>query len=171
MQVEFSSKNLLTIILVASCILGFAACGFVNKNEPSVMQITNQVQHPDGLTVGVPQGFAAQQTDNGFVIEPEGGSNSRVRRPVAVYVSLKKNAGAPQDLSFQTKSLAGREIRYRIDKSEGGSGGETYTLEAYEVVPNGQIEYSQATQSEYEEPDFALSWSIIQATKFNAAVK
>ncbi len=111
----------------------------------------------------------AQQTDNGFVIEPEGGSNSRVRRPVAVYVSLTKNAGAPQDLSFQTKSLAGREIRYRIDKSEGGSGGETYTLEAYEIVPTGQIEYSQAMQSEYEEPDFVLSWSIIQATKLNAA--
>jgi len=53
--------------------------------------------------------------------------------------------------------------------SEGGSGGETYTLEAYEVVPNGQIEYSQAMQSEYDEPDFALSWSIIQATKLNAA--
>lgn len=168
---EFSSKKLLMIILIASCILLSAACDFVKENEHSVMQITKQVQHPNGLAVGVPQGFTAQQTDNGFVIEPEGGSNSRVRRPVAVYVSLIRNAGAPQNLSFQTKSLAGKEIRYRIDKSEGGSGGETYTLEAHEIVPNGQIEYSQATQSEYEEPEFALSWSVIQATKLNAAGK
>lgn len=165
------AKTSLFLTPIASSILLFAACDFVKKNEPSVMQITNQVQHPNGLAVGVPRGFTAQQTDNGFVIEPEGDSNSRVRHPVAVYISLTKNAGAPQDLSVQTKSLAGKEIRYRVDKSEGGSGGETYTLEAYEIVPNGQIEYSQAIQSEYEEPDFALSWSIIQATKFNPAGK
>ncbi len=157
------------IILIASCVLLFAACDFVKENEHSIMQITKQVQHPNGLIVGVPQGFTAQQTDNGYIIEPEGSSNSRVRRPIAVYISLTKTASALQDSSLQTKSVAGKEIRYHVDKSEGGSGGETYTLEAYEIVPNGQIEYSQATQSKYEEPDFALSWSIIQATKLNAA--
>ena len=72
--------------------------------------------------------------------------------------------------TLKTTWLSGKEIRHHIIKTtEGGSGGEIYTIEAYEVVPSGQIKYTQAAQVEYpSEPDFALFWSIIQTTEYKA---
>ncbi len=158
-------KLFLFLTLITNCIFLFAACNFMKEKEYPIMPIAKQVQHPNGLEVGIPKGFTERQTDDGFIIEPENNGNSKLRHPIIVYVTLKKNADTSQNSSFQTKTLAGKEIHYHIEKSEGGSGGETYTLGAFENVPNGQIEYSQAMQSEYSEPDFALVWSIIQTTK------
>lgn len=135
------------------------------------MQNAKEVRHPNGLTVKVPEGFAAKQTDDGLVIEPEGDKNSQVRRPVAVYVSVIKGKGVPEGATLRTKALRGKEVRYLIDKSEGGSGGETYSLEAYEARPDGYIEYTQTTQSEYGEPDFATCWSIVESTKVDETRK
>lgn len=133
------------------------------------MQNAKEVRHGNGLTIKVPQGFASKETETGFVVEPEGDKNSQLRHPVAVYVSLVKSQSVPSDSSMQTKTVAGREIRYQIDKGEGGSGGETYSFEAYETMPGGYIEYAQAIQSERGEPDFDLSWSIIETAKFDGA--
>ena len=168
---EFLSKKFLAVFLVINCIFLFASCDFVKEKEYLIMPIAKQVQHPNGLEVGIPKGFTESQTDDGFIIEPENNGNSKLRHPIIVYVTLKKNADTSQNSFFQTKTLAGKEIHCHIEKSEGGSGGETYTLEAFENVPNGQIEYSQAIQSEYSEPDFALTWSIIQTTKFSSIGK
>lgn len=155
------------MILITSCIL-FAACDYVTEDRQAAVHITKQFQYPNGLVVGVPQGFTARQIDGGFVIEPEGDSNLKIRRPIFIYVSPLKDAPAVQDSILQRRPVAGKEIHYRIEKSAGGSGGDTYTPEAYEAVPDGLIKYSQAMQSEDQEPDFALCWSIIQATRFGA---
>lgn len=135
------------------------------------MQTTKEVRHPNGLTVGVPEGFAAKQTDSGFTIEPEGNKNLQLRHPVIISVSLVKGKSVPQEPSLQTKGLAGKEVRYHVDKSEGGSGGETYSLTAYESVSGGYIEYSQAMQSEDGEPDFAACWSVVTNTKYDETGK
>jgi hypothetical protein len=135
------------------------------------MQNAKEVHHRNGLIIKVPEGFASKETDEGFVVEPEGDKNRQLRRPVAVYISLVKGKSVPTGTSLQTKTLAGKQVRYQTEKSEGGSGGETYSLEAFELVPGGYIEYSQAIQAERGEPDFAMCWSIIESAKIDTAVK
>lgn len=157
----------------AVCILWIAACDSVKPDEHPVMLSGKQAQHPNGLRIAVPKGYMERQTGDGFDIEPEGGSDySKNRNSVSVNVALVKSPSAEhEDSLFNTKRLAGKEIRYRIIKSaEGGSGGEAYILEVYETVPSGLIKYTQTTQAEYPaKPDFALSWSIIQTTEYKAA--
>ena len=48
------------------------------------MQNVKEARHHNGLTVGVPAGFAAKQTDEGFIVETEGEQNRQVRHPVAI---------------------------------------------------------------------------------------
>lgn len=130
------------------------------------MRIMKEAQHSNGLVIGVPEGYEAKQRDAGFVVEPEGDRNSQVRRPIAAYVSLVMGKELPRDSPLLSKSLDGKEVRYHVSKDEGGSGGEVHTLNAFESVPGGYIECSQATQTEHGEPDFALCWSLIKSAKY-----
>jgi hypothetical protein len=130
------------------------------------MKIVKESQHANGLTVGVPEGFEAKQTEDGFVVEPQGNKNLEVRYPVVASVSLLKGADAPDEPGSQTKSVGGREVHYRVTKSEGGSGGEVYTLSVYELIQGGHIRYMQSMQSEMGEPDFALCWTLVGSTKY-----
>lgn len=150
-------------LLLAACALFCAGCA--RYEAPPQMKIVKESQHPNGLTVGVPEGFEAKQTADGFAVEPSGNKNLETRFPTVAYVSLVKGADAPDESGLQTKSVDGRELRYRVTKSEGGSGGETYALKVFERVPGGHLEYSQAMQSEMGEPDFALCWTLAGSTK------
>lgn len=162
----FSGKRILVHLVLVTSTLLFAGCTSVEKSERPAMQTTKEVRHSNGLLIGVPEGFAAKQTETGFIVEPEGNKNLQLRRPVIIYVSLVKDQNIPRDSLLRTKSLTGKKVRYHVDKSEGGSGGETYSLEAYESLPAGHIEYSQAIQSEDGEPDFATCWSVVETTKY-----
>lgn len=128
------------------------------------LPIIKQVQHPNNLVVGVPQGYAAEQTADGFRLAPEGDYNRRVRYPINIDVALTTNAVDAPDSSFAVKELSGKKIYHRVTQSEGGSGGASYRFEAIEILSNKQIKVSQTLQSENEEPDFAAAWSIVQAT-------
>lgn len=150
-------------LLLAACALLCAGCAAYEA--PPRLKIVKESQHANGLTVGVPEGFEARQTEEGFVVEPSGSQNREVRRPIVANVSLVKGDAA-DDSSLQSKSIGGREVRYRVTKSEGGSGGEVYTLNVFERVPNGHIKYSQAMQSDAGEPDFALCWTLVGSTKY-----
>lgn len=155
---------LLPLLMLAACALLCAGCAAYEA--PPRMKIVKESQHANGLTVGVPEGFEVRQTEDGFVVEPQGNKNLEVRYPVVAYVSLVKGSDVPSDPSLQTKPVGGKEIHYHVTKSEGGSGGETYTLNVFERVPGGHIKYSQAMQSEMSEPDFALCWTLVGSTKY-----
>lgn len=152
-------------LLLAVCALLCAGCARFEATPR--LKIVKEAEHPNGLTVGVPEGFEAKQTADGFNVEPSGNRNLEVRFPVVATVSLVKGA-APDDPSFQTKSIDGREVRYRVTKSEGGSGGELYTLNVRETVPGGHVKYSQSMQSDAGEPDFALCWTLVGSTKLKS---
>jgi hypothetical protein len=100
-----------------------------------------------------------------FVVEPSGGRNREVRNPAVAGVSLVKG-GAPYGPALKSKTVGEKEVHYRVTKSDGGSGGEVYTLEVYERVEGGHVRYTQAAQSEMGEPDFALCWTLVGSTKY-----
>lgn len=157
-------KKILIKILIAVCAIS-AACDSAKKKDDFVMRNAKQARHPNGLTVKMPEGYIAKQTDDGFVVEPE---NNNLRVPIDIYVSIiRGEKEAEQNSNFRTTHLAGKTIRYSIEKGEGGSGGESYSLTAYETVAGGFIKYSQSTQSEFSEPDFALAWQIIENAYLN----
>jgi hypothetical protein len=130
------------------------------------MKIVKETQHANGLTVGVPEGFEATPTGDGFVVEPAGDGNKRVRDPVAAYVTLVRG-DVPEESSLRTKSLGGKEVRYRVTRSHNpGSGGDPYGLDVFERVPGGHVKYMQAIQSDLGEPDFPLCWTLVGSTKY-----
>lgn len=153
------------LLLLAVCALLCAGCSSAAHKAPPTLKIVKETQHANGLVVGVPEGFEARQTADGFVVEPSGNKNLEVRHPVIAYVSLVKG-DAPDESSLRTKTHGGKEVRYRVGKGEGGSGGETYTLNVFERVTGGLLRYTQATQSEMGEPDFALCWALVGSTKY-----
>jgi hypothetical protein len=151
-------------LLLACALLLCAGCAA--REAPPGMKIVKESQHANGLTVGVPEGFEARQTGDGFVVEPQGNQNLRVRYPVTANVSLVKG-GAPDDSSLRTKSVGGKEVRYGVTKSENpSSSDDTYALEVFERVPGGRIRYTQAMQSEMGEPGFDLCWALVGSTKY-----
>ena len=166
-----SSNNAapLAPLLLALALL-CSACARAGEQGPPPMKIVKESQHANGLTVGVPEGFEARQTEDGFVVEPAGNKNLQARFPVAAGVSLVKGGDAASEPSLQSRSLGGKDVRYRVTKSEGGSGGETYTLNVFEPTPGGHVRYSQAMQSEVGEPDFALCWALVGSTKYRNPV-
>ena len=151
-------------LLLACALLCCAACAPAGGQNPPPLKIVKESQHANGLVVGLPEDFEARQTEDGFVVEPSGSQNREVRNPAVAGVSLVMG-NAPEESSLKSKSIGGRDVRYRVAKSEGGSGGEVYTLEVYERVEGGHLRYTQATQSEMGEPDFALCWTLVGSTK------
>lgn len=160
-----SSDNIRPLALLLACTLLCAACAPAGGQNPPPLKIVKESQHANGLVVGLPEGFDARKTDDGFVVEPSGDTNREVRNPVAASVSLVKG-DAPGGSSLKSKSVGGKEVRYRVAQSEGGSGGEVYILEVYERVEGGHVRYAQAAQSEMGEPDFALCWTLAGSTKY-----
>jgi hypothetical protein len=158
-----SINHALLPLLLAACALFCAGCAVYEA--PPGFKIVKESHHPNGLTLGVPEGFEARQTEVGFVVEPSGNQNREVRRPVVANITLAKG-DAPNEPSLETKSIGRREVRYGVTKSEGGSGGEVHTLNVFEHVPGGHVKYSQAMQSDAGEPDFALCWALVNSTKF-----
>lgn len=151
-------------LLLAACVLLCAGCARDGATPQTKM--VREAQDSNGLSVGVPEGFEAKPTDKGFAVEPSGNQNLETRYPVVAYVSLIRQGEVKEESSFQTRTVGGKEILYRVTKSDGGSGGDIYTLDAFERVPGGRISYSQAMQSEVGEPDFTLCWTLVGSTKY-----
>lgn len=153
------------LLLLLACALLCTACAPAGGQNPPPLKIVKESQHANGLVVGLPEGFEARQTDDGFVVEPSSSQSREVRNPAVAGVSLVKG-DAPHGPALKSKTVGEKEVHYRVTQSEGGSGGEVYTLEVYERVEGGHVRYTQATQSEMGEPDFALCWTLAGSTKY-----
>jgi hypothetical protein len=140
-----------------------------SNGQPPAESAARELEHPSGLVVGVPERFEAKRTEDGFVVEPSGNENVRVRYPVIASVSLL-SASAPEGegSGLETKSVGRKKVDYRVRRSGGGSGGEVYTLTVFERVAGGQIRYTQAMQSKGGEPGFALCWKLVGSTRYKA---
>jgi hypothetical protein len=142
-------------------------CGVISNNQPKGNM--SEHIHKNGLTVKLSENLSAKQSDNGFTIEPANGSNKNIRIPIEINIGLfadKNNVFADESLT-KNKTVATRNIKYQIQKDDGGSGGESYTFIGSETTAKGYIKYSQMLQSKYDEPDFATLWQIIENTGTN----
>jgi hypothetical protein len=139
-------------------------CSVISNHQPKGNM--SEYIHKNGLTVKLPENLSAKQSDTGFTIEPADDSNKNLRIPIEINIGLftdKNNVFADESLT-KNKTVANRNIKYQIQKDDGGSGGETYTFVGYETTAKGFIKYSQMLQSKYDEPDFATLWQIIENT-------
>lgn len=150
-------KNMIFFLLLVSV---FAA-NCRTANAPPENQNMREYVNKNGLTVKLPDNLTARENTDGFLIEPSDGSNKNVRVPVEIFVRLRKDS--PGEFSEQ-KSIGGRKIKYRVEKTDGGSGGEQYDFQAVEAVDDGYISYQTAEQNKYSEPEFKTVWQIIENT-------
>jgi len=154
----FSSLRCLFILLT------FLSVGCATSAPPKAQVDMREYFHPNGLVIKLNDDLSATETENGFLVEPSDGSNRNVRFPIEIRVSLIKNKKLPENASFKRKDVGNRKIDYSIEKTDGGSGGETYTFRAFEKTADGYLEFLQTSQSEYSEPDFQTVWKIIENT-------
>ncbi len=108
--------------------------------------------------------FIKKENENGFIVEPAGGSNQNVRFPIEIKTSLHKGKKFPTDDSLKRKGDGNRKISYRTEKDDGGSGGEIHSFTGFEKISDGYTQYSQTIQSKYSEPDFQTIWKTIENT-------
>lgn len=133
-------------------------------NAPSENQNMREYVNKNGLTVKLPDNLTARENGDGFIIEPSDGSNKNVRFPVETFVKLSTGESfRPEEFSLQ-KSIGNRNIKYRVEKTEGGSGGAEYNFNAVEKIDGGYISYQTAEQNKYSEPEFKTVWQIIENT-------
>lgn len=158
---EAMFSNLKRAFFIAVCL---SAIGCMTNSPQNAQTNMRELTHPNGLSVKLDEKYSARQTDQGFIIEPADGSNQNVRVPVEINVSLVQNIPDQNDNALKTKEFGSRKINYKIEKNEGGSGGELYEFKGFEKVSGGIIEYSQTEQSKYSEPDFQTLWKTIENT-------
>ena len=153
-------KKLSTKVLVIVGVL-FAIYSVNHFRTDFTIPNAQKVIHPKGLVVLIPPDYREKQIGNGFHITPKGND---FRVPIIIDVELMPKKAI--DASLQTRNIAGKTIHYSIQEGEGGSGGATYDLTAYEFVDESCIVYTSSDQQEWGEPDFDLLWKIVANTRF-----
>ena len=156
------ARAMLLVVALASV----PACH--KRSEPTVMSTHSsnglRLSLPASLPVGgMAQPVAVAPTAAGFQVTLAGQS---VRR-VAIVASLALRGGpAPAGTWPEERDVGGRRIHYRIDRSEGGSGGTQVDFHAWEACAGGYLEYAQGDVVEWpSEPDFTLVWRVIAGTQ------
>lgn len=135
-------------------------CSMSPRSEENLRQYV----HQNGLMIKLPEQYAATINDDGFTVEPADGSNKNRRYPIQAKISHRGLGETPVDDGSKQKTIGNRTIKYRIEKQEGGSGGEEYNFSADETLNGELISYNQSEQSEGSPPRFDLIWLIIANT-------
>ena len=162
-----SEAALLNLRKIKLLLLGFILAMAANcSTSPQAVPKENMREyvHKNGLTIKLPEKFSAEETGDGFIVEPADGSNRNVRYPIEAQVILKKGEIPPSWENAEEKTVGNRTIKYRINKQTGGSGGAEYNFNAHETIGNDVVYYSQAEQSKDAAPQFNLAWTIIENT-------
>ena len=151
---------------LAILLVGVQACRKTTETTVSITHSSNglKLTLPESLPVGgLPQRPTFTQTTAGFQVTLGAGSMRRVA--IEARVALRAGA-APAGAWPSEREVGGRRIQYRVDRAEGGSGGEQIDFRGWEACTGGHLEYAQGDLvEEPAEPDFSLVWSVIAGTE------
>lgn len=124
--------------------------------------------HPNGIKLsvpatlplgGAPAPLTVTPTAAGFYVAL--GADIMRRRKTEASVAFNQSAVPAGAWPFM-RDIDGRRIAYRIDQSEGGSGGSHFELRAWEARGGGYLLYVQSDQAgELDGADFSLAWTVI----------
>jgi hypothetical protein len=130
--------------------LAVAAC----QLETASVEMVEVLRHENGLIVNRPGGFAAQRTATGFTMTKA----EAVRSPMTLQIIVVAKGQQP-NVAPAWFGLFG--VRYRINKSEGGSGGETFILTAMYPLQQCWLVLSASQQAEVVQPTFLEAWAVL----------
>lgn len=129
-----------------------------------------KIEHPNGVILVLSKDWSADKTPSGFRVSAQ--KSQFARYPEEVLVSIKEKDWKPQGVWPLIRYLKERAIYYREDIEEGGSGGSTHILTAWESIPNGYIMIEQHTQAEgMSSPNYSLAWKVIDSIGLSRAIK
>jgi hypothetical protein len=131
------------------CLLA-AAC----QLETSTVKMVEVLRHEKGLIINRPAGYVAQKTETGFAMA----QSDNLRSPLTFHIGVFANGKQP-NVAQSWFGLFG--FRYRVDKTEGGSGGENYELTAMHPLQHCWLVLSAQQQSENSPPNFLEAWAVL----------
>jgi hypothetical protein len=163
MTIHFRSHIWRIAIIVGAAAL-VTSCGG-QTNDRNLAMSTTPLKHPNGLSLAMPAtGWTQQQTSTGFVLQPAtagGRDNPEIR------ISLNSGT-SPIGIFPETRTFPASMAQYRIDISDGGSGGTEHILEAWTACGTGHAVLEQVLQAEPpEKPDFSVAWAVLATLKCN----
>ncbi|MBS7813090.1 Tsi3 family protein [Roseococcus pinisoli] len=130
------------------------AAGSPASARPSVeLRVGDQL-----LTALVPQGWLGVPTPQGLLFRREGPARRTVESLSLTYGANAEPAGA-----FPARrSLGERMVRYRLDREEGGSGGDEFDLAAWLPCGTGHLLLRFSTQAESPaDPALEVAWALL----------
>jgi hypothetical protein len=138
-------QSILSLLCVA---LSFCSAGMAAASgEP--------LAHANGLVIQPPAGFAPARTERGFHLEESGS----LRNPRRIDIELSSVSPAP---GLARKRWGSEQMVYRIDQSEGGSGGTEYRLWAAKSSEPYWIVVTATVQHEGGAPAFTETWNLLE---------
>lgn len=158
-------------LVIVIPILALAACGKPAGRLSSMAHPNGLLlAMPDSIELGVMRKIAIEQTTTGFKVQPA--DQGMVRYVTEATVERRDGDSAPAGEWPEKRTIDGRTVHYRIDRSDGGSGGAEYNFQAWERVAVGYIFYRQYDQAEEPAPPrFDLIWSVIEGTGVSEATR
>lgn len=165
MPAEAKQKGLLShryVLRVMLCVTLAACSSHVQKRvNPYANSRLKEVTHPNGLVLRLPEEMTVTHTAVGFSIVPPSS-----RGMSEMTVSLDTSEQPPPGDWPRQQQIETRQVRYRIDRTEGsGSGGDQYEIMAWEATAGNYIFYRQGDHAEFGEPTFDLFWFIVENTR------
>lgn len=120
-----------------------------------------KISHDNGLSMNLLDTWQTRKTPHGFHIAQKASLTFRVPREVEVKLDLAD--GKPHGQWPMRRDVNERLVHYRVESDVGGSGGESFTLIAWQKCGAGHIRIEQYTQSETDATaDFSLAWEVIE---------
>jgi hypothetical protein len=120
--------------------------------------------HANGLAIEWDDAnWASRNTESGFSFSLKDAGNRRT--PPALSVDWSP-APKPQGDFPAARQNGSRKAFARTDKSEGGSGGDQYTLTIWTpCTTKGHILVKASDQSEASAPDFGYAWDLLWSAR------
>lgn len=116
------------------------------------------IEHSNGLSVPVLEGFRARETEDGFMLVEE----ADVRTPTTVTVRLSTDPpAAASDAAVKTRTLEGATAHFVMRNRGSYSGGTDFELTAWRQVEARWIVVTANDQSERDTPAFAAPWAVL----------
>lgn len=138
------------------------ACAMTARQADVKMK---EVQHPNGLTVRVPESFVVEvYGDQLYVTPPSSEKKHREGKGMKIKLHVGKSL-PPEAKDAEVRRFGDRSVFYRYREEDGGSGGTAYVANGWEETSNGYIYYDYVEQSgEFSRPDYSFGWQVIQGT-------